>query len=666
MLTVGNIVEEIYMITVCGQSDGGCFPGFHQGPDNLIGIFACSKALASSGQFQLYILIYACRSGISVVAIDIEDDGSTGLQGLTEVDTEARPAVVCVAQLQSITAAVCRSSYTGCGIGHSFESDITTGIALSDQQVFLAGILKVDTFGNVTDRLGGFGLGGFGFGSFGFGGFRFGSFRLSSFGFGYIRCFKIIQQQPGGNRTVLTVGNIVEEVYMITVCGQSDGGCIPGFHQSPDNLIGIFACSKILARSGQFQLHILVYTRRSGISIVAIDIEGDGSAGLQGLTEVDTEARPAVVCVAQFQSIAAAVSGSSDTGCGIGHSFESDITAGIALSHKQLFLADLFKVNALHKVNSRFFRLCGFFRFNRLEVIHHQPGGNFTVLTVGHIVEEIHMITVCGQGDGGCIPGFHQSPYDLIGIFACRKGLAASGQLQLYILSALLGIVVSVDIKGDGSTGLQGLAEVHTERGPAMVCMAQLQGIAAAVYRSSDTCVSIGYSFKCDIATGIALSNQQVFLAGIFKVNTLGNVTDRLRNFRLGSFRLGSFGFGSFRLGVLCCFKVIQQEPGGNFTVLTVGHIVEKVQMVAIGSQRNSNLFIPGFHQCPDHLIGIFACSKVLAIPRQFQLYILVCALRSCIIVVTVEIKGDSGACLQGLAKVHTEGGPAMVCMAQL
>ena len=136
-----------------------------------------------------------------------------------------------------------------------------------------------------------------------------------------------------------------------------------------------------------------------------------------------------------------------------------------------------------------------------LKVIHIDPGGIITVLTVSHIVHKVNMVGFAGQSDGSSLPGLYQSPYDLVGICTLCIILAVASQLQLHVLTGGIGIVVAVNIECNGGASLQGLAEVDTEGGPAVACMAQLQSIAAAVCRSRNACISIGYSIESSIPT---------------------------------------------------------------------------------------------------------------------------------------------------------------------
>ena len=153
------------------------------------------------------------------------------------------------------------------------------------------------------------------------------------------------------------------------------------------------------------------------------------------------------------------------------------------------------------------------------------------MLAISHIVEEIHMVAIGGQRDGNtCLPGFHQSPNDLVGIIALRNILAVCSQFQLHILVCAICrpvIVVAVDIKCDGTASGQGLAEVQPETGPAMACVAYLQGIAAAVCRRSHIGIGIGYSFDGGILRR-ASAGKQLLMTNSFKVQALQDIDLRL------------------------------------------------------------------------------------------------------------------------------------------
>ena len=140
MLTICHIVEEIDMVGIGCQSDSGRRPSIHQRPYDLIGIGTCCVSLTLAGQLQLHVLT---GSGGRVVAVNIEGNGGTSLQGLTEVHPETGPAFTAVACLQSIAAAVCGSGYTCLSISHSCEGDIASGISLSDKQFLLSNLVQI-------------------------------------------------------------------------------------------------------------------------------------------------------------------------------------------------------------------------------------------------------------------------------------------------------------------------------------------------------------------------------------------------------------------------------------------------------------------------------------------------------------------------------------------
>ena len=147
------------------------------------------------------------------------------------------------------------------------------------------------------------------------------------------------------------------------------------------------------------------------------------------------------------------------------------------------------------------------------------------MLTVCHIVHKVYIIGVSSQPDANfCLPGFHQSPYNLVGIIAFRESLTVFGQFQLQIFVSAgsnLIIVVAIDSKGKGGAGFQRLTKIDTEGGPAMACVAQLQGIAATVCRSGHICIRISHSFDSDIAAGITLSDKEICIAFDFEVDAL-------------------------------------------------------------------------------------------------------------------------------------------------
>ena len=69
-------------------------------------------------------------------------------------------------------------------------------------------------------------------------------------------------------------------------------------------------------------------------------------------------------------------------------------------------------------------------RTSMLDVIKQDPGGMLALLTVSHVVVQIQMVAVCGQGnDIACLPLIYQRPNNLIGVGAFRIFLAFCGQL---------------------------------------------------------------------------------------------------------------------------------------------------------------------------------------------------------------------------------------------
>ena len=250
--------------------------------------------------------------------------------------------------------------------------------------------------------------------------------------------------------------------------------------------------------------------------------------------------------------------------------------------------------------------------------------------SVCHVVEQIQVVAVGSQGNGCCIPGVYQSPYDLVCICAGSIALGIAGQLQLHILAAGIRFVVAIEPEGNGGAGLQGLAEVQAEVGPAVVGVACLQNIVA-VY---------GSDFKIQARSQ---SSKGYNVALVIKANTAFNVTGKYQR--------------------LCCQNVINQNPGGNIAVLSVSHIVHKVQMVGFSSQGNS-CCIPCFYHGPYNLTGFCTGGIILAVAGKLQLHVPVIALFR--FKVAVELEADGGTGLQGLTEVHPEGGPAVAAVAQL
>ena len=319
---------------------------------------------------------------------------------------------------------------------------------------------------------------------------------------------------------------------MVTVGGQGNGCGLPGLHQGPYHLIGVFTGGKSFAACGNFQLDVLVHTRGGRVIVIAVDIEGDDGACLQGLAEVHTEVGPAMIPVAHLQGVIAAVFGGSHTGVGISHSFHSN---SVSNACERFLFAAYLKVHTCCKVNGGligYIRLVRCSRLYCLEVIQQQPGSNVPVAAVCHIVEEVYVVTVGGQGNGCGPPGLYHSPKHLIGVFAGGVGLCIRSQFDLYIFGCATGIivVVAVGIEGDDGACLQGLAEAYAEAGPAIIFVAHLQGVVAAVFRGGNACIGISYSFDGGILCH-ACTGKEVFVAGCFKVDALCKVAHRLRCF---------------------------------------------------------------------------------------------------------------------------------------
>ena len=342
------------MVGISSQSDSGCLPGFCRCPYDLIGIVACCIIFAVRGQLQLHILAI----GLSIEAtINIEGNSDTSLQCLTKVNAEGRPAAACVAQLQGITAAVCRSRDIYIGIRYPFNGGILTGSCYSEQTC-IACDLKANTFQEV-------------------------SFRCDR-----LDCYEVIHIDLSGSsfRCNSRPVNVPEQIQVVCCFSQSNLNNCP-------LAAGKFICSHTVILKAA-----LIHSALSEDS--AVCHKGDLSTGLQCLTEVNTESGPVEASVAQLQRITSSVIGNRKVRICISNPFNGCITSGFSLSGKQTGISCDLKVNALQEVT---FRLN---RRNCLEVIHINLKVFRTRLkpTV-HIALHINVAAIGSQYEGATLPG---------------------------------------------------------------------------------------------------------------------------------------------------------------------------------------------------------------------------------------------------------------------
>ena len=318
---------------------------------------------------------------------------------------------------------------------------------------------------------------------------------------------------------MLTVCHIVEEVYMVTVGSQCDGeSCPPGFHQCPCDLVGIFGRRYILAVCAQLQLHVLIHARRGCIIVAAVEVKCDGSSGLQGLTEVQTEAGPAVVCVAYLQGVAAAVFGSCNACIGIGCSFNGSILRRTSAGEEQLVALGL-EIDSLSEIAGGFRFLS---RFNCLEVIHIDLKICRTGLVPAvHIAHQVNILTVLCQHDGQIVPA-------IVVVLVCCAVITGINQIG-FSGNALkdgnrnsfrIGSILAVCLEADYGAGLKRLTKADTENRPLAICTGDLQGIIAVK----------GNDLKGSISPGVvaAYRTKPHLVAGGLEIDSLQEIAGGL------------------------------------------------------------------------------------------------------------------------------------------
>ena len=424
---------------------------------------------------------------------------------------------------------------------------------------------------------------------------------------------------------MLAISHIVEEIHMVAIGGQRDGNtCLPGFHQSPNDLVGIIALRNILAVCSQFQLHILVCAICRPVIVVAVDIKCDGTASGQGLAEVQPETGPAMACVAYLQGIAAAVCRRSHIGIGIGYSLDGNILR-YARTGKVQFVALVLKVQADQNI------ACGFrflSRFNRLEVIHIDLKICRTgLIPTIHIAHQINILPIFSQHD------LQISPAIVVVLIRCsivsginQIGFAGNALKNRNRILFRIGSILAVCLEADHSTGLQGLAEVYTEDRPLAACAGDLQGIIAIKRNAFKGCISPGVF--------AAYRTKPQFIAGGLKIDSLQEVAGGFNGLD-GDHIVNVYGAGGT----------------GNNTRTVV--VPEQIHIGCSLRQGDRQL-------CPLITLELL-CSLSAAGKFKDALIILGLALDG-----TVRHKGDLGTCRQSLAEVHSEGGPIEALMAQL
>ena len=134
--------------------------------------------------------------------------------------------------------------------------------------------------------------------------------------------------------------------------------------------------------------------------------------------------------MAQLQGVLTAACGSCYIDIRIAYAINDDILR-LACAGDCLGLNLFLEVIAVGNVTV--FRLGGL-RLIRgiycLDVVQQDPGGMLALLTISHVVAQIQMVAVFGQGnDIACLPLIYQRPNYLIGVGAFRIFLAFCGQL---------------------------------------------------------------------------------------------------------------------------------------------------------------------------------------------------------------------------------------------